>query len=254
MRRRRRIAPLAPGANVIRNARELPEQYREEIEAAAERALGAGARPPLSYVGMGMTGIVFSDRTRNLAYKVARSTYARSMLAEEPRRPSGFAAPPATHQPESESRAASAGTTNTASSCVSTSTASLAVGRRRGGSRSCTTSWKPRCFPGAGQRLSSRAIVTSSRQNAVGAGAQSERSWWMPPCHSALGRRSCDMRLTSLPAKERPTNVWPTSLTTSTVSASTNTTLTGPFQRRTYAVPSQRYAKQAASSHGRCSA
>lgn len=83
MRRRRRIAPLAPGANVIRNTRDVPDQYQEEIEAAAERALGAGARPPLHYVGMGMTGIVFADRTRNLAYKVARGDYARFMLAEE---------------------------------------------------------------------------------------------------------------------------------------------------------------------------
>lgn len=79
----RRIAPLAPGASVIRNARDIPGNYREEIETAAERALAAGARPPLSYVGIGMTGIVFADRMRNLAYKVARGEHSRSMLAEE---------------------------------------------------------------------------------------------------------------------------------------------------------------------------
>lgn len=86
MRRRRPIRPLASGARAIRNAREVPEQYEEEIEGAAKRALAAGARGPLHYIGMGMTGIVFSDRTRNLAYKVAREGgghSARSMLEEE---------------------------------------------------------------------------------------------------------------------------------------------------------------------------
>ena len=50
----------------------LPATWAHEIERAAERAVDAGAVPPLTYHGMGMTGVVFSGQDGR-AYKVYRS-------------------------------------------------------------------------------------------------------------------------------------------------------------------------------------
>lgn len=51
----------------------VPEVIRPQLEDVVTRALAAGAHPPLTYIGAGMTGVVFCDR-RNIAYKVARAT------------------------------------------------------------------------------------------------------------------------------------------------------------------------------------
>ncbi len=83
MRRRRPARALPSDAPLLREPEYLPGRFRDEIEAAVPRAIAAGAKPPLSFVGIGMTGIVFADRTRNLAYKVARTDYSRGMLEEE---------------------------------------------------------------------------------------------------------------------------------------------------------------------------
>lgn len=49
----------------------IPEYVTREIPEAFERAIRAGARPPLEYVGAGMYGIVFCDRVGH-AWKVMR--------------------------------------------------------------------------------------------------------------------------------------------------------------------------------------
>lgn len=55
----------------VSNRDRLPEDYEEMVEDAARRALLVGARPPLRYVGAGMTATVLCD-ARNHAFKVAR--------------------------------------------------------------------------------------------------------------------------------------------------------------------------------------
>ena len=51
-----------------------------EFEDATQRAIGAGAKPPLEFVGAGMTGIVFRHGAQ--AYKVARGS-AATFLQDE---------------------------------------------------------------------------------------------------------------------------------------------------------------------------
>lgn len=68
---------------LLRNQDEIPVNWLTETLEAAERAVAAGAVRPLTYVGSGMTGTVFTDRYRNTAYKVARHGTARDMIAEE---------------------------------------------------------------------------------------------------------------------------------------------------------------------------
>ena len=80
---RRRKTPRALKGPLLREVEFLPGRYRDEIVEAVPRALAAGAKPPLAFVGIGMTGIVFADRTRNLAYKVARCEHSRASLQEE---------------------------------------------------------------------------------------------------------------------------------------------------------------------------
>lgn len=89
-RRKHEVRRAPPGGHrrlippsLILNRDDLPGKYADEIEAAAGRAVAAGARAPLTYVGMGMTGVVFCDRHKNLAYKVARDESVRPALAEE---------------------------------------------------------------------------------------------------------------------------------------------------------------------------
>jgi len=71
------------------NPEVLDEQYAppsvaHEVAACAERALSAGAREPLTYIGAGMTGIVFVD-ANGIGYKVYRGLYdsMRSMAVNE---------------------------------------------------------------------------------------------------------------------------------------------------------------------------
>lgn len=75
----RRIVPRRNPERVITN--EIPENYAVEIRDAASRAVAAGARAPLEYLGMGGYGIVFRDARRT--WKVARSAFAARGIAEE---------------------------------------------------------------------------------------------------------------------------------------------------------------------------
>jgi hypothetical protein len=65
------------------NADRAPSHIQAELEPAADRAIASGARTPLTYVGAGMTGIVFTDKHRLRAYKVARDSVSRDTIAEE---------------------------------------------------------------------------------------------------------------------------------------------------------------------------
>jgi hypothetical protein len=58
--------------SVVENAEDAHPAVETELDEAAERALRAGATPPLRYLGAGMTGIVFCDK-EGLAYKVGRA-------------------------------------------------------------------------------------------------------------------------------------------------------------------------------------
>lgn len=49
----------------------VPSVVRPEVDDAVRRALAAGAKPPLEYVGAGMVGLVLKDQ-KNRAFKVAR--------------------------------------------------------------------------------------------------------------------------------------------------------------------------------------
>lgn len=75
----RRPAPRRNPVQMIAN--EIPEKYAAEIREAAPRAIAAGARAPLEYLGMGGYGIVFRDARRT--WKIARSAFAARGLAEE---------------------------------------------------------------------------------------------------------------------------------------------------------------------------
>src|SRR6266849_864649 len=57
--------------------RDIPTHSRVEIPEAFERALHAGAKPPLEYVGSGMFGIVFCDQEGH-AWEVMRLEPAES--------------------------------------------------------------------------------------------------------------------------------------------------------------------------------
>lgn len=60
-------AVLAPG-----DERYIPKVVLPQMPDVVARALAAGARPPLEYVGAGMTGVVFC--AGDIAYKIARDT------------------------------------------------------------------------------------------------------------------------------------------------------------------------------------
>ncbi|MFI5301439.1 MAG: hypothetical protein ACHREM_25410 [Polyangiales bacterium] len=69
----------------IRDEESLPEDYAQEIRAAATRAVKCGARSPLEFMGIGMTGVVFCD-VRGVGYKVCRhpeSPSSRRGIEEE---------------------------------------------------------------------------------------------------------------------------------------------------------------------------
>lgn len=57
---------------MIKNPDDVHPYIRAEIAGAIERALAAGAAPPLEYVGAGMFGIVLCD-AQDVAWKVART-------------------------------------------------------------------------------------------------------------------------------------------------------------------------------------
>ena len=67
----------------ILNADRAPQHIAAELEPAADRAIAAGARTPLTYVGAGMTGIVFTDKHKIRAYKIARHEPAKNTMREE---------------------------------------------------------------------------------------------------------------------------------------------------------------------------
>jgi len=56
----------------LENLREVPSFILPEVADSMMRAMAAGARPPLAYVGAGMFGIVFADHWER-AWKVART-------------------------------------------------------------------------------------------------------------------------------------------------------------------------------------
>lgn len=62
----------------------VPAGYQADVRNAAARALRAGARAPLEYIGIGMTGVVFCD-ARGRGFKVGRrdTPTNRKMLSEE---------------------------------------------------------------------------------------------------------------------------------------------------------------------------
>jgi hypothetical protein len=62
----------------------VPTVVRHELPGVLKRALTAGAKPPLEFVGAGMTGLVFLD-TQGHAWKVARRTTSslQQTFAEE---------------------------------------------------------------------------------------------------------------------------------------------------------------------------
>ncbi|MFH1689717.1 MAG: hypothetical protein ABIE42_05700 [Candidatus Eisenbacteria bacterium] len=60
---------------LIRNPEDLPPLLdRRQAGTLSRIAVGAGAKPPLTYIGIGMTGIVFCDSAGRWAFKVARDT------------------------------------------------------------------------------------------------------------------------------------------------------------------------------------
>jgi len=81
---RPRAAARAPRLNperLISNDDYVPDNYSTEIHAAAPRAIAAGARAPLEYLGIGQYGIVFRDARRT--WKVARNAHAARSIHEE---------------------------------------------------------------------------------------------------------------------------------------------------------------------------
>lgn len=71
---------------LIANPDDIPSRYESDVTRAARRAVRmAGARAPLQYIGLGMTGVVFCDR-RDIAFKVARKpneSISRKLITEE---------------------------------------------------------------------------------------------------------------------------------------------------------------------------
>ena len=71
--------------SVLSDYDSMPGILSPELVNAVDRALRAGARPPLTYLGAGMTAIVFADRVRR-AYKVGRhpdSDVAKRIISTE---------------------------------------------------------------------------------------------------------------------------------------------------------------------------
>jgi hypothetical protein len=69
---------------IWRGERQGRDVGTSDVTEAALLAVDAGAKPPLEFVGMGMTGIVFCEEPpHGYAYKVARSPQAHRTLAEE---------------------------------------------------------------------------------------------------------------------------------------------------------------------------
>lgn len=91
IRPRARLRPRAPKLRSRRAKQTVklldpdraPRQIEAELEPATDHAIEAGAHAPLSYVGAGMTGIVFADKLKRRAYKVARSPVAKRTMSEE---------------------------------------------------------------------------------------------------------------------------------------------------------------------------
>ena len=75
---------LSDYEGLVSNIFEIDRSWVHEIPNAAQRAVGAGAVPPLRYIGSGMTAHVFTD-TQGLAFKVASSpsTFRGQSLADE---------------------------------------------------------------------------------------------------------------------------------------------------------------------------
>jgi hypothetical protein len=82
--------------NLERAARRMPKQsvkllgpdrapahIQAELAPAVDRAIASGARTPLTFVGVGMTGIVFTDKHKIRAFKVARHEPAKNTMREE---------------------------------------------------------------------------------------------------------------------------------------------------------------------------
>lgn len=65
------VSPRDRLRDLVANEREIPGEWRRDAAEAIERALAAGARPPLTYMGIGMIGVVFCDAENS--YKVARA-------------------------------------------------------------------------------------------------------------------------------------------------------------------------------------
>lgn len=76
-----RSSDRRPPTRLIRNEDDIPSSFRDEVVSCAHRAVAAGAKMPLTFVGIGMTGVVLTDRFKNMAYKVAR--HDTDMVVEE---------------------------------------------------------------------------------------------------------------------------------------------------------------------------
>jgi hypothetical protein len=74
--------PLFSNADDVAYAADRYGGLADELPDAADRALRAGARAPLRYLGAGANGIVFCD-ARKRGYKVARSRETFASLADE---------------------------------------------------------------------------------------------------------------------------------------------------------------------------
>ena len=75
--------PAEDWRDLVTDAEYVPAAVLPEMPSVVERALAAGARPPLEYVGAGMTSVVFC--TGDVAFKVGRraTPTLRRMLGEE---------------------------------------------------------------------------------------------------------------------------------------------------------------------------
>ena len=59
----------------VNGAQYVPDVVLPQMPDVVQRAINAGAEPPLEYIGAGMTSVVFCSH--NIAYKVARNTAVR---------------------------------------------------------------------------------------------------------------------------------------------------------------------------------
>jgi len=68
----------------LTNEDEIPSRYEPEVRRAVQLARDVGAKTPLTYVGMGMTGVVLLESRHNgRAFKVARTEPAKHTIADE---------------------------------------------------------------------------------------------------------------------------------------------------------------------------